>query len=368
MVVLPLLLALFVAAPVDPDGPKAAARLVVSVDRLDVYAEIDDHGFTTSQLKSGTPVEVKQSLPNGWLAIAPPRNEILWVDADAVDELRDGRLFVHVESTPLRLGRANLPQPGPLKTTIREGTVLLPANVPSIESRKGRTRHTWLAVKLGPDEVRFVRAAGIHDPSLSDAAAPAPPPAERTAAITPGDLPVEVSGPLKKIDDRHRAAVSRPVPEWNLEPIKRDYQTLLASLNDSPAAKPVRERLEDVSQEDELAKAARDFETLMRKSRKRDVEIEKIKEGLRELREDDELAFDAEGLLQATARQVDGEKVFSLLNEDGLTVTYLRIPPGVDTHNLVARRVGVRGKSRFDDTIKYRLLDVRDIEALDRSR
>ena len=61
---------------------------------------------------------------------------------------------------------------------------------------------------------------------------------------------------------------------------------------------------------------------------------------------------------------MDGEKVFALLDDEGRIVAYLKVPPGVDTSHLKARRVGVRGKSRFDEGLKFRLLDVRDIEPL----
>jgi hypothetical protein len=353
------------------DGGESPRRLEVGIDRLDVYAEPDDQAFSTARLYQGDEVEVRKSLPGGWLAIAPPSGTFHWVDSADVEKLSDGRLYVNVPRTTLRLGREGLQRPGPTKVTLAEGAVLHPARQPSLSDNQGKRRRTWLAVAAGADEVRFVRAAGLIDPDHPPSPRPSVETPERKTSHTEGapcDLPPDLAAPVRKIEGNHRAVVNQPIERWDFSEVRRDYQSLLASRRDAPARAAAREGLDRVDQADDLAKSAREFEALIRKSRQRDAEVEQIKESLRALRASEALSYDAEGLLQATARRVQGEKVFALINTEGQIVTYLRIPPGVATTNLVARQVGVRGKSRFNEGLRFRLLDVADIEALDDDR
>jgi hypothetical protein len=349
------------------DGEVSPRQLEVGIDRLDVFAEPDDQSFSTARLYQGDMVDIRKSLPGGWLAIAPPAGSFHWVDSADVEALSDGRLYVNSPKTTLRLGREGLQRPGPTRVTLTEGAVLRPARQPSLSDNQGRRPRTWQAVAAGADEVRFVRAAGLIDPDHPPRPLPSVDSPERRASHT-ADLPPDLAAPVRAIEGSHRAVVNQPIERWDFTEVRRDYQSLLASRRDDPARAAAREGLDRVDQADDLAKASRTFEALIRKSRQRDAEVEKIKESLRALRASEALSYDAEGLLQATARRVEGEKVFALINDEGQIVTYLRIPPGVDTINLVARRVGVRGKSRFNEGLRFRLLDVADIEALDDDR
>jgi hypothetical protein len=201
-----------------------------------------------------------------------------------------------------------------------EGMVLLPADRPPLIDGEGRRKRTWRAVAAGADEVRFARATGLVDPKALARSRPATDPAVRKASQR-GDAPTT---PPARAAGRGRPAAA----------------------------------------EDEMAKTAGEFEAIVRASRQRDVVLNQVRDSLRDLRVADDLAYDAEGLLQATSRRVDGEKVFALLDREGRVVTYLKIPAGLDTTNLVARQVGVRGKSRFDEGLKFRLLDARDVDPL----
>ena len=342
-------------------------RLEVAVDRLDILAEPDDGAFATARLARGDTVEVRKALADGWLAIAPTAGSFHWVEEAAVEPLRDGRLFIKAEKTTLRFGREGFQRPGPLRRTLLEGMVLLPANRPRLSYQEGRRRRAWIAVAAGADEVRFVRAAGVADPKAVAASRPRPAAAERKAShaeAVRSDLPADLEGALRRIEGDYRAAITRPIEGWDFAGVRRDYQALLASRGDAPARAAVREKLDELDREDEMAKAAREFEARVKESRRRDAVVLRVKDALRDLRMAEDLAYDAEGLLQATSRRVEGEKVFALLDDEGRVVAYLKIPPGVDATNLVARQVGVRGKSRFDEGLKFRLLDVRDIEPL----
>ncbi len=364
---LALWIGLVAPAPVAAGEGEPPRLLEVAVDRLDVLSEPDDAAFATSRLARGDTVEVRKALADGWLAIAPPAGSFHWVEEAAVEPLRDGRLYIKADKTTLRFGREGDWRPGPLRRTLLEGMVLLPADQPRLTYLEGRRRRSWIAVAAGADEVRFVRSAGVADPKAVAAPRPLPAVAERKASLAEAvrsDLPADLEGALRRIEGDHRAAVTRPIEGWDLAGVRRDYQALLAGRGDAPARAAVREKLDDLDREDEMAKAAREFEALVKTSRRRDAVVLQVKDALRDLRMAEDLAYDAEGLLQATSQRVEGEKVFALLNEEGRVVAYLKIPPGINTTNLVARQVGVRGKSRFDEGLKFRLLDVRDIEPL----
>ena len=62
---------------------------------------------------------------------------------------------------------------------------------------------------------------------------------------------------------------------------------------------------------------------------------------------------------------IDGQKVYVLIGRDGKAAAYLQIPPGLDVEDDVARRVGVRGDAHYSETLRSRVIWVRDLEALD---
>jgi hypothetical protein len=61
---------------------------------------------------------------------------------------------------------------------------------------------------------------------------------------------------------------------------------------------------------------------------------------------------------------VDGQRVFALIGPEGHAVAYLRPVPGVETRRYVGRRVGVRGTSRYDETLRAEVITVRVLEPL----
>ena len=74
------------------------------------------------------------------------------------------------------------------------------------------------------------------------------------------------------------------------------------------------------------------------------------------------IAKKRDGIVLALARGV----LYGLRQSSGAVIWARRV--GIDTTNLIARQVGVRGKSRFNEGLRFRLLDVRDIDALDDDR
>ena len=113
---------------------------------------------------------------------------------------------------------------------------------------------------------------------------------------------------------------------------------------------------------------ARRFEEAIRRSRARDHEVAQVRQRLADARSSTDRGYDAKGLLQASSRRVDGERVHALIGPEGVPIAYLAIPPGIPATRLLARKVGVRGEVHYSETLRARLITVRDLEALDRTR
>ena len=78
--------------------------------------------------------------------------------------------------------------------------------------------------------------------------------------------------------------------------------------------------------------------------------------------------YDAEGLMQPSARKINGQKVFALIGPEGTTQAYLEVPAGLDASPLLSRRVGVRGEIQYSDSLRARLISVRDLDPLEEDR
>jgi hypothetical protein len=114
--------------------------------------------------------------------------------------------------------------------------------------------------------------------------------------------------------------------------------------------------------------AIRKFEEALERSRRIDAEVGQIKRKLADSRTLTERSYDAKGLLQASSRQVEGQKVHALIGPEGVPIAYLTIPPGIPASRLLARKVGVRGDVHYNETLGTRLITVRDLDTLDKPR
>jgi hypothetical protein len=75
-------------------------------------------------------------------------------------------------------------------------------------------------------------------------------------------------------------------------------------------------------------------------------------------------AFRASGYVQASSERIDGRKLHILIADDGSTVAYLDVPPGLDIDHLLSQRIGVRGEAHFNEELGARLITVSDVEKI----
>jgi hypothetical protein len=110
------------------------------------------------------------------------------------------------------------------------------------------------------------------------------------------------------------------------------------------------------------------FEEALRRSRALDDQVDQARKKLALARTSTERNYDARGMLQASSRKVDGQKVHALIGPEGRPIAYLAIPPGIPASRLLTRKVGVRGEVHFNESLGARLITVRDLDPLDKPR
>ncbi len=69
-------------------------------------------------------------------------------------------------------------------------------------------------------------------------------------------------------------------------------------------------------------------------------------------------------MLQASSRLVDGVRVYVLIGQDGQAAAYLKIPPSLNADRYVSQQVGVRGKVAYDEDLRAKVIEVRELDAL----
>ena len=185
------------------------------------------------------------------------------------------------------------------------------------------------------------------------------------SGISPRSLPPELAAEIAPIDASYRSVLSQPLERWRLEPIRASYESLLGRTTDPAAQATIRARLDRVRRHADAAEAARTFQEILERSRRRDREVAAIRSRLRTDERRLARPYDAEGLMQPSARKINGQKVFALIGPEGTTQAYLEVPAGLDASPLLSRRVGVRGEIQYSDSLRARLITVRDLDPLE---
>jgi hypothetical protein len=347
---------------------------VVVVERLDVLDEPDETGFVTGQLQVGEQVHVMRREPSGWVAIAAPADAFDWIDSSSLTMLDDDRARVSAHSAAIRAGNANARLPGPPRRYLKRGTTVRLRERPVLTLPHRDSTHQWQAIDPLEGEVRYVRSSGLaqagdlvesqrvrrrtspvrsFDTSFRSLGPPA-------SAL---NLPAEFKAALTRVEAQHRAILRQPLETWQLDEVKRSYQALLSDSLDPAGRSLVQSRLAQLRRQQAIAGSARRFTDLARESRGRDRNADgRLKE--KESATANEAPFDAVGMLQASSKEIDGNRVFALIGEDGLTTAYLSMPPGVDTRRFLASRVGIRGQVRYSEPLRNRLIRVTEMESL----
>jgi hypothetical protein len=327
---------------------------------------------------------------DGWLAIEPPQGSVSWIDQSLIGEENGGEARVTAAHATVRAGNPAARMPGPPSSTLVKGEIVRLGELAPITLQQSRVSRTWQAIEPPAGEPRFVRADGVR--LLSTVAPPAQrgqvrqaatrPPQDHTTRASMRLEPVdpallEIGGTsgeqsvspgladaLAKVSAAQRQALRQPVDQWDLDPIRQRYQNLLEVETDATGRTVLRARLAQVARQQAAAKAAKAMRDLLAASRRLDGELAQQHAGAEIERAKEKAPYDAVGLLQPSSKQVDGQKVFALIDRQGNTRAYLSIPPGVQPETMLTRRVGVRGRVRYSEVLGTYLVQVTQIEPL----
>ena len=372
-------------------GPAAGARgdwAEVTVEALDVLDEPDPTAFVTGRLRRGDRVSVREARDGGWLAIEPPSDSFGWIDRETIEDLGGGAGRVAVDEAVVRSGSATGQMPGPPDWILPRGATVRLLGRGPLTLRQSSGRRTWLAIESPPGTLRFVRARGVglgrerseHRPAQRPE--PNPPasdwgPASPRSSIDPGlrsagptaaeeGLTTSLIAALAPIEARHRAILARPVETWDLESVRRGYQTLLEREPDPAAQSALRARLARLDRQETLARSAREFLDQARRGPRVDSAPGEDRPLADPGPDRDQApdAYDAVGLLQVSSRRHEGQTIFALIGSRGETLAFLRVPPGLRAENLLTRRVGIRGSTRYSEPLRADLIEVRELDVL----
>lgn len=370
----------------------------VADESIELLVEPDDAAYSTGRLARGLEVTIRRDGPDGWATIDPPPGSFSLIDEADVEELDGKRARVTARYAAVRPGRDGAPLPGPPRVTLKKGTLVkLLDRRPLVVRRDGEAR-TWLPIAPPRAEVRFVRADALADdpdssgpierprrdrlasgrdeiepPAIrrsNPASRPAPPfgPIDgRFASAEPDVADAEVSPEMaeaiRRVADRHRRALGRPMDRWELAPVEDAYRGLLRGADDADR-RAVEARIAKVKRQRVAASAARTIESLIAGSRARDGQVLAARERAAAASARDDGDYDASGLLQTSSKLVEGRRVYALIGDDGGVACYLSIPPGIPVEEMLSRRVGVRGSGRYDEGLRARVIRVSDLEIL----
>lgn len=347
------------------------ATAVVVADALSGFVEPDASAMAVDTLRKGDRIQVLAIDPRpGWLTIAPPASAFAWIEQSALESPENGRARVRSARAQTRAGVANARLPGPPGAVLERGeTVTLRDRRPLITRTAGRAV-TWIAIEPSQNEVRYVRVEGIAWARFAETlpGAQAAGDASRAAyeqSEPAASLPAELAHAIEAIATQHQAIVREPVESWRLDDIKARYEALLKQTTDPAARGVIQDRLAVVEGHDTIARSARSLQKMINESRHRDLLVTEIKEALNTSDRVRRRPFVASGLLQPSSRLVDGHRVYALIGPEGRSIAYLDVPPGLDARPVLAKRVGVRGSVRYNESLGSRLIAVKDLEPLE---
>lgn len=241
-------------------------------------------------------------------------------------------------------------------------------------------RSTWRVVRHEPDSRPLERAPDVPPPPLALGD-------EAGARIALGDVgpgptggfapavdrvkpnhawPPEIAAAFDRLELARRAAVTaQPVESWRFDPVRAGYEGMLRTHRDDPAVQvEIQFRLADLGRLEEASRGARKIQAILDRSRARDRKLVATSEALAADERERSRTYRAIGMIQPSARRVEGRKLYALIGPNGSRRAYLDVPPGIDVDGLIARRVGVLGSVQYDEDLAARLITVRDVEEL----
>ncbi len=341
-------------------GPSSSRAALVVEDMVEVFDAPDPGGVPTARLKRGERVSVRREEPGGWLAISPPPGSFSWVDDRSLVKLDDGLARVEEDQAQVRSGRPGARLPGAVLTTLPRSAEVVLLDRPPLVLGSGDSRRRWLAIEPVREEVRYLLADGVEIVGARSGRSVR----ADSAGTKPG--PSWFRNELATLDARHRVAVSGPVDQWDLVVVRKGYEDLLARVEDDAERSLVAERLRRVDLQREVAAVAGEFQSRLRASRARDQDLSQARKKLDDQTGGKRREYAAVGILQRSTETLEGSRLYVLIGQDGRFSAYVAIPPTLSISGLLGTRVGLVGEVHYRQELNLRMIEVRDIDLIER--
>lgn len=185
---------------------------------------------------------------------------------------------------------------------------------------------------------------------------------DRPAALQPIELPADPDQALEILDSRFRLILSQPLVAWDFQAFLKSCDQLSRQPLSAAQAARLATLREKARTQDEIGSSSRKFWDSMRRSRSNDPSTSSAQAAPATSRRP---RFDISGLMLPSRRDIDGHLLYNLIGESGTTTAYLKLPPASPVEKWLGKRVGVRGRVRYNEELRARLVVVQDLELLD---
>jgi hypothetical protein len=180
--------------------------------------------------------------------------------------------------------------------------------------------------------------------------------------VSPLELPSDPDAALETLESRFRVIMSEPLISWDFRPVLLACETLGRRELSAGQASRLNRLKTLAERQEEIGRSSREFWNSMRRSRSHDPanQIQATPVAARSASR-----FDISGLLLPSQRDVDGHVLYNLIGDSGLTIAYLKLPPAAPVEKWLGKKVGIRGRVRYHEDLRGRLVTVQDVEILE---
>jgi hypothetical protein len=180
--------------------------------------------------------------------------------------------------------------------------------------------------------------------------------------VSPLELPEDSDQALEVLESRFRVIVAGPLVSWDFRSILTGCESLRTRQLTAPQTSRLNILRDQAERQDEIGRSSRQFWESMRRSRSHDpnkMKFDDLKQASNKPK------FDISGLMLPSRRDVEGHLLYNLIGDSGTTIAYLKLPPAAPVEKWLGKKVGVRGRVRYNEDLRARLVAVQDVELLE---
>ncbi len=331
------------------DKPDVASRIGSRLSRQRNAVQV--------RLKKGEVVQVLEEADEGgqkWYKIAPPAGEFRWIHvsclrrADGAPQLPRAESESAVESTPPKDVPETEPPLGRELGAERQPTVERP--IVTVAASEEAPANDWRAAPIPPP---LATTPPPSSPAPATNATPPPaaapptvsaPPPTTTPAVTPAPPSIAVADDLSRqltdVELRLSRTVSEPPATWQIEPLQKEAEQLLAQAQTVAERDAVKTTLEKVDRFAAIQRRHQQITSASKPTPSAAAPITPIPETAGG-------QYDAVGVLRPVVSKRPGAPQFALVDQRGQVVTFVSSTPDLNLQPFVGHRIGIAGNRGF---------------------